>query len=133
MATPFNWTTEIEDEVLSEIMKGRSVMDICGPDRDSWTPGERTFYKHLAESPEFAQKYARARDVQAHREFDEIRQIADLATPEDVQVARLRIDARKWRASKMAPKVYGEKLELSGNAESPLTIQIVRHADNPPA
>lgn len=133
MATPFNWTPEVEDEVLSEIMKGRSVMDICGPNRDPWTPSERTFYKHLAESPEFAQKYTRARDVQAHREFDEIRQIADMATPEDVQVARLRIDARKWRASKLAPKVYGEKLELSGDAESPLTIQIVRHADNPAA
>ncbi len=31
---------------------------------------------------------------------------------EHIQRSRLRIDARKWMASKLAPKKYGEKLEL---------------------
>jgi hypothetical protein len=37
-------------------------------------------------------------------------------------VARLRVDARKWRAGKLAPKVYGEKLDLSGNVGFTVTI-----------
>lgn len=93
-------------------MSGQSLMDICGKDRDDWLPSESTVYKRLASDDDFADKYARARQVQAHREFEEIRAIADGADPENVNVARLRIDARKWRAAKMAPKVYGDKMEV---------------------
>ena len=103
-------------------MQGESIMEICGVDRDDFLPSETTFYKRLSLDPEFAQEYARARVAQGHREADEIRTIADNATNEDVQIARLRIDARKWRASKMAPKVYGEKTahEFSGPDGGPI-------------
>jgi len=111
----FNWTDAIEEEILSRIAGGESVMTICGPAKDDWLPTERTFYRRLADDAAFCQKYARAREAQAHREADEIRQIADAATPEDVNVARLRIDTRKWRAGKLAPKVYGDKVDLTGN------------------
>src|SRR3984885_11190199 len=37
--------------------------------------------------------------------------MADAATPEDWQVVKLRIWARQWRASKLAPKVYGERID----------------------
>ena len=109
---PFAWTPELEAEILTRIMGGEVIAEICGPDRDSFIPSETTFYKHLIQSDTFAEDYARAKEVQAHREFDEIRKIADEAMPESVQVDRLRIDARKWRADKMAPKKYGDKLEL---------------------
>lgn len=109
MLKPFDWTEEVESEILTRIMSGESVHTICAPGRDDWLPSETTFYKHLSEDAIFAEKYARAREAQAHREFDEIRSIADNATAEDVQVARLKIDARKWRAGKLAPKKYGEK------------------------
>jgi hypothetical protein len=32
-----------------------------------------------------------------------------------VQKQRLRVDTRKWLLSKLAPKKYGDKLELSGD------------------
>lgn len=114
---PFAWTPEIEEEILGRMMVGESVADILGDGRDDWLPSERTFYKRLSDDAAFAQKYARAREAQGHFEADEIRAIADAATPEDVQVARLRVEARKWRASKLAPKVYGDKLEVSGAGE----------------
>jgi hypothetical protein len=40
-----------------------------------------------------------------------------------VQKQSLRVDTRKWLLSKMAPKKYGDKLELTGDDKSPLTIQ----------
>lgn len=116
----FPWSSEIEDEILHRLMRGESIATICGPGRDDFLPGEVTFYKHLTEDEGFAKKYTRAREVQAHREFDEIRQIAQDATPEDVAVARLQIDARKWRAGKLAPKVYGDKVTHANDAENPL-------------
>lgn len=35
----------------------------------------------------------------------------------DVQVARLEVDARKWLASKLLPKRYGDRLELDGGID----------------
>ena len=127
----FEWTEKVSQEILARLMGGETVSEICGPDRDDFIPSERTFYKRLAADKDFAQEYARARQIQAHREFEEIRQIADMATVEDHSVARLRIDARKWRASKMAPKVYGDKLELSGNEDAPLVHRIERRIVRP--
>ena len=111
---PYVWTPEIEDELLGRIAAGEAVADICGIDRDDWLPGMRTFYKRLHEDADFAQQYARAREIQAHGEADKILSIADMATPENVQVARLQSDARQWRASKMAPKVYGDRSVVEG-------------------
>lgn len=93
---------------------GEGIVKILGAGKDDFLPTERTFYRRIAEDQAFCQRYARARESQAHREAEEIREIADEATPETVQVARLRVDARKWRASKLAPKVYGDKLEVNG-------------------
>lgn len=121
----FVWTPEIEDEILGRIMRGDSIATICGDDRDDFTPGETTFYKRLASDADFAKRYAQAREAQAHREFDEIVSIADKARPDDVAVARLRIDARKWRAAKLMPKVYGDKqaVELTGKDGGPMEVK----------
>lgn len=116
-APKFAWTQEIEDEIFARIMGGESIAQICGTARDDFIPSERAFYYRIAEDAEFMQRYARAREVQAHRESDQIREIADVATPEDVNVARLRIDARKWRAAKLAPKVYGDRVAIGGSSE----------------
>ena len=114
---PFAWTPEIEAEILDRIAGGESIVDICGPGKDDWLPSDRTLYSRISNDPEFFQRYARAREAQGHREADEIKAIADAATVEDVHVARLKIDARKWRASKMAPKSYGDKQIIEGSGK----------------
>ena len=114
----FKWTQEVEDEIFGRMLKGEGVVTILGPDRDDFLPSEATFYRKLQSGDAaFCEKYARAREAQAHREAEEIKEIADLATPENVHVARLRMDARKWRAGKLAPKVYGDKIEVNGPGE----------------
>lgn len=70
----------------------------------------------------------RAREAQADLLAEQILQIADDGT-NDTQTddegrvrvdqdviarSRLRVDARKWLASKMAPKKYGDKIEHTG-------------------
>lgn len=39
---------------------------------------------------------------------------------EHVNRSRLRVDTRKWLLSKLAPRKYGDKLELSGPGGGPL-------------
>lgn len=125
---PFAWTDEIEEEIFNRMIGGESIMDILGDGRDDFLPSQRAFYRRLSEDADFWQKYARAREAQAHSEAEEIRAIADAATNDDYNVARLRIDARKWRASKMAPKVYGDKTshEHSGpeGGEIPVGLRV---------
>lgn len=65
-------------------------------------------------SDERREAYARAREAQAHALADEVLEIADAATPETVQVAKLRTDSRKWMASKLLPREYGDRIELTG-------------------
>ncbi len=56
--------------------------------------------------PEFLEQYARVSELQTDIFIDEIIDIAD-GTENDVQRDRLRIDSRKWIASKLKPKKYG--------------------------
>jgi hypothetical protein len=72
----------------------------------------------------FREQYARARERQADTLFDQILTIAD-EEKEDVQRSRLRVDARRWMAGKMRPKVYGDKLEHTGEVRVPVTFQTV--------
>ena len=57
----------------------------------------------------FSARYARAREIQADVLAEDTVEIAD--TEEDPQKARVRIDARKWFASKVAPKKYGDRIQ----------------------
>ena len=132
-APSFNWTPEAEEEIFNRMISGEGIVQICAPGRDDFLPSERTFYKRLTEDETFAQRYARAREAQADKMAEDILQIADDGsndTYEDedgnprtdhdvVARSRLRVDARKWLASKMAPKKYGDKVAIGGADDLP--------------
>lgn len=101
----------IETRICELLAQGHSLAAIC---RRKNLPAPSTIYKWLAESPEFSERYAHAREQQADLYADEIIKIADDCTPthEEIAKARVRIDARKWKAARLAPKKYGEKSEL---------------------
>lgn len=74
--------------------------------------------------------YALARVAQADVLANEIIAIADEPVtldengrmdPSAINEKRVRIDARKWIASKLKPQVYGDRLDLSANVEAKLT------------
>lgn len=106
------YTTEegqtIKDRVCLEIAEGKSLRSICEADD---MPAAETIRVWLIDDSEFSVQYARAREEQADFYADEIIDIADKA--KDANLARLQIDARKWKASKMQPKKYGDKLDLN--------------------
>jgi len=55
------------------------------------------------------QEYARAREEYAHRMVEKLTEIAE--NTEDVQRARLLCDNIKWTASKVLPRIYGDKVQ----------------------
>ena len=78
-----------------------------------------------------------AREQAAHALAEEALEISDAAKPQDVQVAKLRTDTRRWLASKWAPRDYGEQAGVNVNISfTQLHIDSLRKsasAQHPPA
>lgn len=146
---PSSFTQDKADYICQELAEGRSLRKICEEDG---MPSAGTVCRWLAENEQFQKQYARAREAQADVLFEEILDISDeshtttkvVGHGEDaeevivydsvaVQRNRLRVDARKWMAGKLRPKKYGEKLELSGDAENPLRIETIKRVIIDPA
>ena len=66
--------------------------------------------RQLRENEDFLERYARAHEAQADKFFKECIEIADAATQKNCNVARLRVDTRKWAAARLAPKKYGDHM-----------------------
>jgi len=117
---PTKYTKELTDKICERIMNGESLRAII---LDEDMPTRSTVHKWLAENDDFSDQYARAKDNQADTLADELIYIADNA--EDVQKARLQVDTRKWVASKLKPKKYGEKIDMTSGGEKIETNTIV--------
>jgi hypothetical protein len=106
---------EIENLSLNSILKIEGM------------PAVSTFYAWILSDEKKQKKYACACEVRADNLFEELLTISD-ATDKDViidmdgnkvtnhnviQRDRLRVDSRKWILSKMMPKKYGDKLDMT--------------------
>ncbi len=133
---PTKYTPELADRICERIAGGESLRAIC---RDETMPADSTVRGWDTDDREgFSAPYARAREAGCEAVADEILEIADDSTndfmerrrgdgsiemvfdSEHVQRSRLRIDTRKWLLSKMLPKKYGDRLELSGKDGGPV-------------
>lgn len=146
---PSSFTQDVADLICDRLGQGESLRTICS---DADMPDQKTVFRWLRDEAlsSFRQQYACAREVQADTIFDEILDIADTPlegtrvkigkdgteiTREDMLGhRRLQIDARKWMAAKLAPKKYGDKLELDHKGDlGPITINLVRQPEAPDA
>jgi hypothetical protein len=85
-------------------------------------PDYSVFINWTAQEPEWFKEYARARQIQADYYADSIVAIAD--TSNDPQKARNRMDARRWHASKLAPRKYGERITNEINAQLTTSVKV---------
>ena len=99
----------VVDRLCAAIISGKGIKAICAGRN---MPGKSSVYERMAVDEEFRTRIARAREAQQEASVDETVDMADAATPQDWQVVRLRIWARQWRASKLAPKKYGDGVQL---------------------
>lgn len=119
---PTDYNEEIADiicDIVSTTTKG--LPKICAEYPE--LPEPATINRWRLRHEEFGSKYAQAKREQAELLAQEIIDIADDKThdvlidedgnerlnTEFVARSRLRVDARKWVASKLLPKVYGDK------------------------
>ena len=146
---PSTYTPELADLICEQIADGKSLRSICAAEG---MPSKTAVFHWLAAIPAFRDQYAMAREAQADSMADDILDIADdgrhdtylddngneRTNAEVVARSRLRVDARKWIAAKLKPKVYGDRTELTGTLEHKHTLADVlgslsaRATDDPP-
>ena len=79
-------------------------------------------YSQLASDSAFKQEYLRARGNQAHALADQMIEISD-EVDEDPASRRIRVDTRKWLASKLNSEAYGDKLQV----EATTKVSLIEH------
>ncbi|WP_194483422.1 hypothetical protein [Bradyrhizobium sp. CCBAU 21365] len=147
---PSVYTAEIAGIILQRLTDGQTLRAVC---RDESLPSESTVRTWAMDNREgFGDRYKAAREIGYHAMADEVLELADdgrndwieqqgegdqkfyKLNGEHVQRSRLRFDARRWLLSKALPKIYGDKLELAGDKDAPLTVVIRKFSDggNPP-
>lgn len=122
---PTDYGDEVVDLICSRLAVGESLNRIC---KDADMPAMSTVFGWLSKYPEFLEKYTRAREAQAESHADQLVEIAD--NPDiDANHKRIMVDARKWVASKLKPKRYGDKLDLDHSGNVGLTVTVKRLTD----
>jgi len=143
MGRPSDFTPELALIICERLVEGESLRAIC---REDGMPSQSMVFRWLETHESFREQYTRARDMQADTFADELTEISDdarndwmkrnhgeddpgwVANGEHIQRSRLRIETRKWIASKLKPKKYGDKMALGGDPDAP-PIQMIHKVE----
>lgn len=122
---PSKYTPELAQEICDVVaVTSTSVKRMCKA-HPHW-PGEDTIFAWINKYPEFSKMYARAKQSQVEKFMDDIIEISDekhndsyvndkgneVCDGEYIARSRLRVDTRKWLASKLVPRIYGDQRRI---------------------
>lgn len=130
------YTQEIADKICSLVATtSKSMRTICKEVGIDYQTHLNWFRSH----PEYFDQYARAKEDQSDLLIEEMIEIADDSSEDEettdngvrinsefVQRSRIRIETRKWIASKLKPKKYGERIQHANDEDNPIqSVQIL--------
>jgi hypothetical protein len=115
------YSSEVAERICELIIEGVSLRKICEMEH---MPSRRTVFYWLKDNEGFREQYQIARLIQVEYWAHEIIEIADdtsgdfiinehgerVVDHENINRARLKIDARKWLMSKLHPQRYGDRV-----------------------
>lgn len=120
---PSTYTEELAAEICERLsVEEGGLNEVCKADD---MPVPSTVYLWLTKHPTFSEMYARAREnlgvYVAHLG------VKEATGARDHQLGRLQFDARKWLASKLASRTFGDKTAIVGGdpAAGDKPIQVV--------
>ncbi len=142
-----NYTDGLARKICRRLMEKETLAQICS---DKNMPSLATITRWLVDPKlaEFREMYYYARRVQAEMLVDEIIEIADETENdwkptynrhgeqngwkpdnEAIQRSRVRIDTRKWLATKLVPRIYGDHLDVQHGVSGDLA-KLIQSASN---
>jgi hypothetical protein len=128
------YTPELGERICKEIASGKSLRTVCEqpgmPHMDTVFSWMRAGGPHV----EFSDQYARACIDRGHALAESALAIADAPVRRikghmdaaEVNDKRLKVDTRKWFASKLAPRAFGDRVqaELTGADGGPVAFTL---------
>lgn len=134
MARPSDYTQDMGTKICQEIALGSSIRTVCKLDG---MPSVQTIFNWFKAYPDFLEQYTRATQERSEAMAEDIMDISDdgvndwmeihygndpnntswKVNNEAVQRSKLRVDTRKWLMSKMVPKKYGDKIDMTTNGK----------------
>lgn len=123
---PTKYNGKVADKICAEIAIGRSLRSIC---EDDGMPDLTTVYEWLRVQSGFSQQYAIATDERTETQQEMLIEMGDKAIEHAeeadpkaagavVSAYKLKADNLKWSMSKMKPKKYGDKLDLTSDGKA---------------
>jgi hypothetical protein len=136
---PHRYTQALGEAICERLANGESATEVC---RDPSMPTWAMLKRWERDNTDFARRYHIARVQCCEYHTDEILTIADDASNdyverltakgrrvvfdrESFERSRLRVDARKWTASKILRHVYGDKSEVDVRTPEGLKMEVV--------
>jgi len=121
MGRPMKWPPEhpVWLEIVGQVSSGKALSTVLRQDNMPTWVG---FHAMVAQDAKLATAYEKAVQDRADRLADEILQLSDEPMPEHlegamasawVQQKRMQVDARKWIASKLKPRTYGDRIDMT--------------------
>jgi hypothetical protein len=126
---------EVWPVILEHITEGKSLMSATKAVNMSYA----TAMYQLRQNPELQTKYRACMEERGDYLADELVDLADEMPPSDLDPSlinawvnrqRLRIDARKWSASKLRPKQWGDKIDVSVTHTQISIVQALEQAES---
>ncbi|WP_040534829.1 terminase small subunit-like protein [Legionella drancourtii] len=126
---PTKYNLKLGQEICDAIAStSKGTKKLCA-EHSHW-PCQDTLFTWLRTYPEFSEQYVKAKICQVELLVDDILEISDdasqdqyvnergvlVSNTQSINRARLMIDARKWVACKLVPKVYGNKIDIESNS-----------------
>lgn len=122
------FTPELGDKICNDISTSNlGLRAICKNNGVDYS----TFKRWVVDNESFRAQYARAKEEQAEMLVEDMLDIADDSSNDTIETekgpipnnewinrSRLRVDTRKWIASKLLPKKYGDKLDVTATVKN---------------
>jgi len=121
MGRPVKWPPEhpVWSEIIDRVSAGKSVSTVLS---EKGMPNWTVFQAMLAHDASLNAAYEKAVQNRADKLADEILELSDEQMPAGlegamasawVQQKRMQVDARKWIASKLKPRTYGDRIDMT--------------------
>jgi hypothetical protein len=128
------YTEAIADKILERIIDGEAIKTICkDPDIPSFPTILKWSTGRNGAADNFPERYAAAFELRGEAAADKIIEITRKLEAGEIghNEARVIIDSQKWIASKLRPKLYGDRREHNHNVKVDVSVaDRLRRADN---
>lgn len=124
---PSDYTKELGDKICALVAEGNSFKKICTNYREEM-PDMATIFRWLRVNEEFRKNYEQAIDQRTEAQHEMLLDNGDEAIEEAkttdpkasnavVSAYKLKADNMKWVMSRMKPKKYGDKVDITSDGK----------------